>query len=33
MAKWDFVQQNVFKVLKLSLKQLIGMTDQFFNTS
>lgn len=33
MAKWDFVQQSVFKVLELSLKQLIGMTDQFFNTS
>ena len=33
MAKWDFVQQNVIKVLELLLKQLIGMTDQFFNTS
>jgi len=33
MAKWDFIQQNVFKVLELPLKQLIGMTDQFFNTS
>ena len=33
MTKWDFVQQNVFKVLELSLKQLIGMTDELFNTS
>ena len=33
MAEWDFVQLNVFKILELSLKQLIGMTEQFFNTS
>lgn len=32
MAKWDFVKQNVFKILEVSLKQLIGMTDHFFNT-